>query len=267
MFQHCPGIGTHGYCRNLSMESPPSYRYFSSRNRESFRLSGSADDAIRLGRDRLRPSLKDVDYLVLRERRRHIASFLASVTDSELCVLDVGGRIQPYRPLLESRLQSYLAVDPQMEGLVDIVCRGEALPFQDASFNLAVCTQVLTYVSDPARVVDEIYRVLRKGGHLILSVPSFFPEHHDERWRILPGGLRHLLARFQTLRIEPEGHSMAGLFRALNVFLHYGIRSPSWRRLAEHTTIPALNIAGRWLDRFASTNDMCTANYSVLARK
>jgi hypothetical protein len=108
--------------------------------------------------------------------------------------------------------------------------------------------------------------VLRDGGHLILSVPSFFPEHHDERWRFLPGGLRHLLARFRTLRIEPEGHSIAGLFRTLNVFLHYGIRS-RWRRLAEHTTIPLLNVAGRCLDRFASGNDMCTANYSVLARK
>lgn len=231
------------------------------------RSSGSADDALELGRDRLQPSLKNVDYLVLRERRRHIASFLASVTDPDLSVLDVGGRIQPYRPLLEGRLRSYFAADPQLEGLVDVVCLGETLPFRDSSFNLVVCTQVLTYVSDPARVVEEIYRVMRKGGHLILSVPSFFPEHHDERWRILPGGLRQLLARFQTLRIEPEGHSMAGLLRAINVCLHYGIRSPSWRRLAEHTTIPALNLAGRWLDRFASGNDMCTANYSVLARK
>ena len=181
-------------------------------------------------------------------------------------VLDIGGRIQPYRPLLEGRLRSYFAADPQLEGLVDVVCLGETLPFRDSSFNLVVCTQVLTYVSDPARVVEEIYRVLRKGGHLILSVPSFFPEHHDERWRILPGGLRLLLARFETLRIEPEGHSIAGLFRAINVSLHYGMRS-TWRRLAEHTTVPALNLAGRLLDRLAAGNDMCTANYSVLARK
>jgi SAM-dependent methyltransferase len=245
---------------------PESYRYFSSRSGSSLGPAGSVDDAIQLGRERLQPSLKNVDYLVLRERRRHIANFLASVTDPDLSVLNVGGRIQPYRPLLGGRLRSYVAADPQLEGLVDVVCVGETLPFRDSSFNLVMCTQVLTYVSDPARVVAEIYRVMRKGGHLILSVPSFFPEHHDERWRILPGGLRLLLARFETLRIEPEGHSIAGLFRALNVCLHHGM-GPTWRRLAEHTTIPALNLAGWWLDHLAGGNDMCTANYSVLARK
>ena len=243
-----------------------SYRYFSSKSGVFVRPPGSVEDAIEVGRERLQPSLKNVDYLVLRERRRHIADFLASISDADLSVLNVGGRIQPYHPLLEGRVRFYVSADPQLEGLVDVVCVGETLPFRDSSFNLVICTQVLTYVSDPARVVGEIYRVMRKGGHLIMSVPSFFPEHHDERWRILPGGLRLLLARFETLRIEAEGHSVAGLFRTLNVCLHHDM-GPTWRRLAEHTTIPGLNLVGRWLDRFSRGNDMCTANYCVLAKK
>ena len=247
------------------MGSSQSYRYFSPGSSPD-RRPGSVEDAIQLGRERLNPSLKDVDYLVLWHRRRHIVNFLLSIADPALSVLNVGGRIQPYRPLLEDREQFLVALDPQLDGLVDVVGIGETLPFRDSSFNLVMCTQVLTYVRDPAKVVDEMYRVLREGGHLILSVPSFFPEHHDEQWRFLPGGLRQLLARFRTIRIEPEGHSIAGLFRALNVFLHYGIGS-RWRRLAEYTTIPLLNVAGRCLDRLASGNDMCTANYSILARK
>ncbi|HEX3556141.1 MAG TPA: bifunctional 2-polyprenyl-6-hydroxyphenol methylase/3-demethylubiquinol 3-O-methyltransferase UbiG [Thermoanaerobaculia bacterium] len=41
---------------------------------------------------------------------------------------------------------------------------GEALPFPDASFELAYCCDVLEHVNDLRRVVAEIARVLRPGG-------------------------------------------------------------------------------------------------------
>jgi ubiquinone/menaquinone biosynthesis C-methylase UbiE len=44
---------------------------------------------------------------------------------------------------------------------------GEALPFPDDSFDTAVCTLVLCTVSDPARAVAEVQRVLRPGGRLL----------------------------------------------------------------------------------------------------
>jgi ubiquinone/menaquinone biosynthesis C-methylase UbiE len=43
----------------------------------------------------------------------------------------------------------------------------EALPFADASFDTVVSTLVLCTVSDPARAVDEVARVLRPGGRLL----------------------------------------------------------------------------------------------------
>jgi 2-polyprenyl-6-hydroxyphenyl methylase/3-demethylubiquinone-9 3-methyltransferase len=41
---------------------------------------------------------------------------------------------------------------------------GEALPFADASFDVAYCCDVLEHVSDPHRVIAETARVLRPGG-------------------------------------------------------------------------------------------------------
>ncbi|MEO0821068.1 MAG: bifunctional 2-polyprenyl-6-hydroxyphenol methylase/3-demethylubiquinol 3-O-methyltransferase UbiG [Pseudomonadota bacterium] len=41
---------------------------------------------------------------------------------------------------------------------------GEALPFEDASFDAVVCVDVLEHVADLDRVVAEIARVLRPGG-------------------------------------------------------------------------------------------------------
>src|SRR5438067_483792 len=86
--------------------------------------------AAELGRERLYPSLWNPDYLVLNERRRHFSEWVQRVHGDSLSVLDVGGRIQPYRPLVEGRLQRYIAIDPLPTGLVDAVAVGERLPFR-----------------------------------------------------------------------------------------------------------------------------------------
>lgn len=45
-----------------------------------------------------------------------------------------------------------------------VVARGEALPFADASFDLAVCVDVLEHVDDLGQVLGQAARVLRPGG-------------------------------------------------------------------------------------------------------
>lgn len=97
-----------------------------------------------------------------------------------LRVLDIGGRIQPYRPLIESRLRTYIAIDPLATGLVDAVAVGEQLPFPDESFDLVFCSQVLCYADEPSQIVSEIYRVLRVGGTLLVSAPALFPSHAEK---------------------------------------------------------------------------------------
>lgn len=59
-----------------------------------------------------------------------------------------------------------------------------ALPFANASFDVAVCSSVLyhQWVKDPAVAVRELHRVLRPGGLLLLNVPAFrfLQSAHDE---------------------------------------------------------------------------------------
>ncbi len=42
------------------------------------------------------------------------------------------------------------------------------LPFPDASFDTVVCTLSLCAIADPSRAVEEMTRVLRPGGRLLL---------------------------------------------------------------------------------------------------
>jgi SAM-dependent methyltransferase len=46
---------------------------------------------------------------------------------------------------------------------------GEPLPYQDASFDLAVCALAIHYVDDRVAALAELNRVLRPGGALVLS--------------------------------------------------------------------------------------------------
>jgi len=90
------------------------------------------------------------------------------------------GTLQPYRPLLEARTRSYVAVDLQTTPLVNVGAAAEALPFRDEQFDFVICTQVLEYLPNPAAAVAEIRRVLCKGGHLFLSAPSVFPRTNEK---------------------------------------------------------------------------------------
>lgn len=52
----------------------------------------------------------------------------------------------------------------------------EKLPFADASFDHIICSEVLEHLPDYQKVLQEIYRVLKPGGSLSLSVPRYWPE-------------------------------------------------------------------------------------------
>jgi SAM-dependent methyltransferase len=227
-------------------------------------------DAVnREGRERLDPGLTNPSWLVLRKRREIFQNWLDRLRSRDLVILDVGGRIQPYRPLLEGRVRGYVAVDPLHTPLVNIVARAEHLPLTSGSFDLVICTQVLQYISQPSVVIAEIHRVLKPGGSLLLSVPSACPRDADhECWRFLPAVLRQLLANFEKVEVVPEGGSITGFFRSINACFSIFARFPQVRLLFRYTVFPVVNVLGMLAEKMSgSHNDQFAANYSVYAKK
>ncbi len=67
-----------------------------------------------------------------------------------------------------------------------------SLPFQDASFDKIICSEVLEHVPDDQQSIREMARVLKDDGVMAISVPTYFTEaicwklsrdYHDQ-----PGG-------------------------------------------------------------------------------
>lgn len=46
------------------------------------------------------------------------------------------------------------------------------MPFEDNSFDFVVSSEVIEHVPDPLKAIDEIHRVLKPGGKVVLSTPN-----------------------------------------------------------------------------------------------
>jgi len=232
-------------------------------------LSETLKQVERAGRERLYPSITNPNWLVLRTRRQLFIGWLKNIPGRNLSVLDVGGRIQPYRILLGERCARYVAMDLRLTPLVDVVGRAEQLPLGSQQFDIVLCTQVLEYVPEPEAVIAEIHRVLKPGGHLLLSVPCVFPRDSErEYWRFLPCALKYLLSAFSSVDVVPEGNSLTGFIRTTNVCLVTFVKPRFLGILLRFSMVPVLNTLGALLQfLITSADDRFTANFSVLARK
>jgi SAM-dependent methyltransferase len=229
----------------------------------------SLEELLKTANGRLYPSLTAPSYLVMRRRRQILTQWIDRIPGNQLTVLDIGGRYQPYRPLLENRISRYVALDVLRTVLVDVVGMGQQIPFKSNTFDLVLATGVFEYFPEPRVAAAEIHRVLKPGGHFMMSVASACPRVvDDEHWRYLPAGLKFVLAPFAKTEIVPEVCTIGGFLRvtafSMSIFAKYGFI----RQVVHHTIVPVLNMAGVALDRPSiSTNDQLAGNYCALAQK
>jgi SAM-dependent methyltransferase len=60
---------------------------------------------------------------------------------------------------------------------------GQSLPFDDASFDSALCTFTLCTIPDAVAAVREVHRVLKPGGSLHFLEHGLAPDEEVQRWQ------------------------------------------------------------------------------------
>lgn len=147
---------------------------------------------------------------------------MAAETATGTSVLDIGAGDAPYRELFGHT--RYVTTDwgqsmhPGVRS-VDVVAPAHALPIEDGSFGLVLCTQVLEHVPEPSAVLGECFRVLEPGGRLALTVPLLWELHelpHDY-YRFTEPGVQHLLhkAGFVEAMVLPRSDGFTAVAQLL----------------------------------------------------
>jgi SAM-dependent methyltransferase len=110
-------------------------------------------------------------------------------------VLEIGPGLRPTAPVATSTFidASAHALDRLSARGGRTVTAGGALPFPDGSFDAVLAFEVVEHVEDDTGLLDEIARVSRLGGMLILSTPV-----HASMWSPLDDACGHVR------RDEPE---------------------------------------------------------------
>lgn len=141
-------------------------------------------------------------------------------------LVDVGAGRGKYQDILTPFITRYVAVDDlsskyqyQQESdksTIHVVAKADKMPFDDNSFDSALCTKVIEHVENPFSVVAEIARILKPGGYLILSSDWFTPYHREPKdyWRFTKDGYG-ALARASNLTVV-ECIQQGGLFYSFN---------------------------------------------------
>jgi ubiquinone/menaquinone biosynthesis C-methylase UbiE len=94
---------------------------------------------------------------------------------------------------------------------IDIVSPLNKIPVEDEYFDSILCNAVLEHVSNPVEVINELYRVLKKGGYIYLAVPFMQPEHLSptDYQRYTIDGLKKLAmdAKFSIIQADGKHHN------------------------------------------------------------
>jgi SAM-dependent methyltransferase len=125
-------------------------------------------------------------------------------------ILDTCAGWEPnfYQPLFPGKRyikQDMRNFDPPC---IDIICDiGDMKPVSDESIGLVLNLESLEHLPYPQKAIDEIHRVLRPNGLLILTTVMHFKIHQAPRdyWRFAPDGIELLLNRFKILDCTLEG--------------------------------------------------------------
>ena len=164
------------------------------------------------------------------ERDRWVAMQATQVLPGSR-VLDVGAGSCPYRALFAhceykthdfARLEADQFLGQKGYGAIDYVSDIVSIPVPTASFDVILCTEVLEHVPEPISAIQELARILRPGGRLLLTAP-LGSGLHQEPYHFYGGYTPHwynkflVEAGFKDVTIEPNG----------GFFEHYG--QESWR--------------------------------------
>ncbi len=171
-------------------------------------------------------------------------------------VIDLGGKREKKRgsfrpPEDKARVWWYINLDPNTTP--NVFADVNQTPLISESVDCIICTEVLEHIPNPKSCVNEIYRLLIKGGTAFVSIPFIYPIHADpfDFQRFTEDGLLNLFGDFSEVEIFQMG-SFPGV---LGMLIEIGIEGIPKDSILRRSIRWSLIWIARWLCWF----DLSTA--------
>ena len=164
---------------------------------------------------------------------RLLANIFKDITGD---VLVLGAGMEPYRKLLPLASSLQITDVAVFNDDIDQVMDAHSISYSDSSFDCILAIEVFEHLENPALATAEIYRSLKEGGTLIMSVPFMFHIHGDphDYQRFTAYGLEVMFTKFSAKSLIPFGSRLHvisdiittswkpfALFRVFNWLLGY----------------------------------------------
>lgn len=135
---------------------------------------------------------------------RTVDPMLAEMTGDNLII---GAGYDPYLALMKKARSVLLTDVDGSNTVIDHVVDAHQMNFEDASFDGVVAIEVFEHLRDPALALSEVFRVLRPGGIVLVSMPFLFRVHGDpsDFQRYTEFGMRELFKGFQSVNVTAFG--------------------------------------------------------------
>jgi SAM-dependent methyltransferase len=149
--------------------------------------------------DRMNPHPSGHSYWYLKlllSKMRRVADSDSLAVGQKL--LDYGCGNKPYRRLFTTKFAEYIGADLPGNPDAEIIIGPEGqVPAPDGSFDCVLSTEVMEHTNDPRFYLQEVHRLVKPGGSLVLSVPAIWVYHPDpiDHWRWTIAGLQYEIRR------------------------------------------------------------------------
>ena len=205
--------------------------------------------------------------------RTRIDAFLRAHRSEEK-TLDIGSGHGPYATYFPNRVSIDIEPGPGVDFVVDA---HDLSRFSDGSFERVLATEVLEHLHTPQRAIDEMHRVLKPGGSVILTTRFIFPLHNipGDYWRFTRYGLKHLFHDFEHVEIIEETKTLEAVaviferlaFQADTLYLKPLMLG--WLLLSKLTLLVSFMITAEYgeVNRTQRTHGILSSGYYVVAVK
>lgn len=143
-------------------------------------------------------------------------------------MLDFGCGSKPYKSLFD--VEEYIGLDIEEKGhshareQIDVYYDGQAIPFDDETFDGVFSSEVFEHIFNLEDMLNEIHRVTKKKGLLLITVPFVWDEHEVpfDYARYSSFGIKALLERngFEVIKSTKSNGYVTTIFQMWNAYLY-----------------------------------------------